>query len=355
MKSDHSIISLNSIPNGNLNSRNYRHVSVGMDKHFSDSPNQNNFPIRIPKEEPLGYSYGQTYDGQYKKSMYERTRIIHNSSHVSDNASVIPWRETPRYEQDGVCDSSTSPQPQNHSVFAVPHEPKKHDKYDLPIRPPHQITPAEFLAMSRGPAKDSRPLSTTTSLRSTVLDIQSRNSSGFSNPRHSARGKKRMLSASPLSTDFIDNTQILNEIIRTSPSSLVAYVNNNDIRSGFASRGSGRNSSAASMASHGSFGHLSASSSSPSYRQRNAFQTPSRLETPPSGTYNSKKRLNLMQSPQNMQPNMAAINSSVSKGFSPPIDKRQGTVQEEVPFLIPDAVEKPTSSDEVCEILFCYY
>ena len=97
MKSDHSIISLNSIPNGNLNSRNYRHVSVGMDKHFSDSPNQNNFPIRIPKEEPLDYSYGQTYDGQYKKSMYERTRIIHNSSHVSDNASVIPWREKPRY------------------------------------------------------------------------------------------------------------------------------------------------------------------------------------------------------------------------------------------------------------------
>lgn len=61
----------------------------------------------------------------------------------------------------------------------------------------------------------SQPLSGGHSVMSSLTVGRSSNSSGI------GRGKKRALSSSPLSTDGID----LNAVIRTSPTSLVAYIN----------------------------------------------------------------------------------------------------------------------------------
>ncbi|XP_071954104.1 zinc finger protein GLIS3-like isoform X2 [Antedon mediterranea] len=73
-------------------------------------------------------------------------------------------------------------------------------------------------------------------------------SSSFASPRHSARSarsRKRTLSVSPLSADGIDICQL----IRTSPTSLVAFING--------SRGSSASLSP-SPGMHGEYGHLSA-------------------------------------------------------------------------------------------------
>lgn len=75
--------------------------------------------------------------------------------------------------------------------------------------------------------------------------------SSFASPRHSARsmsarGRKRALSLSPLSADGLD----FNTIIRTSPTSLVAYING--------SRGSSTSISPSLSLQPGEYGHLSA-------------------------------------------------------------------------------------------------
>lgn len=78
--------------------------------------------------------------------------------------------------------------------------------------------------------------------------------SSFASPRHSARShsaksRKRALSLSPLSTEGID----LNSMIRTSPTSLVAFIN---------SRGGSSGSISPAVGLHpGDYGHLSARSS----------------------------------------------------------------------------------------------
>lgn len=77
--------------------------------------------------------------------------------------------------------------------------------------------------------------------------------SSFASPRHSARslsarGRKRALSLSPLSADGLD----FNSIIRTSPTSLVAYING--------SRGSSTSMSPCLGLHSGEYGHLSARS-----------------------------------------------------------------------------------------------
>lgn len=211
-------------------------------------------------------------------------------SHVahSPDVSVIPWirnlpsscneidsRPQTSIKTEGEASSSIT---NNNNVgTTVDLERRKSAMKAEPIRPIPQMVPAEFLR--RGMYSEvSRPPSTAHSLRSTVLDFGSRNSSSFSSPRHSAvrRGQKRGLSISPLSADCID----LNAIIRTSPNSLVAFITGS------------RGSSAASRASRasGSYGHLSAASISPSPfctpvpgfygKQRNPFSTPSLPRTP---------------------------------------------------------------------------
>ncbi|CAH1775883.1 unnamed protein product [Owenia fusiformis] len=75
--------------------------------------------------------------------------------------------------------------------------------------------------------------------------------SSFASPRHSARSrmsKKRQLSVSPLSSEGLD----LNSIIRTSPTSLVAYING--------SRSSSVSSSPQFGHHAGTYGHLAARS-----------------------------------------------------------------------------------------------
>ena len=231
---------------------------------------------------------------------------VADSPALSD-VSVIPWNQRPHSTTVAKADSEIGSSRSNamEKPFVKPSARYFEDdqtghtrnsvnddnestriKSGLPVRPiPHMrsMVPSEFLAsVSRNRMCSeigSRPPSTATSLRSTVLDFgsNSRNSSSFSSPRHSARGKKRGLSISPLSCDFID----LNEIIRASPNSLVAFITGS------------RGSSAASKPSSrgGSYGHLSASSISPSLvtpvpglfsRQRNPFATPSLPKTPSS-------------------------------------------------------------------------
>ncbi|XP_041460781.1 zinc finger protein GLI3-like [Lytechinus variegatus] len=91
---------------------------------------------------------------------------------------------------------------------------------------------------------DLHPPSTAGSIDHPALDFSSVEGSRFSSPRPGARmSRKRALSISPLFNESID----INAMIRTSPNSLVAYVNNS------------RSSSAAS----GSYGHLSAGTVSP--------------------------------------------------------------------------------------------
>lgn len=171
-----------------------------------------------------------------------------------------------------MCDSTSGPQSSSH-IFKVPFPVSESRPQSNRIS---QITPSEFLEKyANNSNQGERPIGTPSSIRSTILDLpgsrnSGRNSGSFT--RFSGRGKKRMLSVSPMSSDILD----LNEVIRTSPNSLVAFVNSNEYRSGFISRGStGRNSSAASHGSHGSYGHLSPSPFSTQIcsRQKNHFAT----------------------------------------------------------------------------------
>lgn len=298
MKTDHISNRLNMFPNKEYgaNVRSRQHASF-QDKRQNINNNirsvhENDFFVpRIPKQEPLDYPIS-CEDASYKK---DYSRLQHNSSIVSDHTSVIPWNKTPsRSEDEMVCDSSTSPISHRQGIFAVPNDPTDTrksigEKHDFPVRPMPHMIPSEFLAnISRRGHHMDRPNSTATSLRSTVIDFPSRNSSSFSSPRHSARGKKRVLSISPIGSDLD-----LTEIIRTSPNSLVAYVIDNEVRSGFASRNSGRNSSSASIHSHGSYGHLSPSPySTPVHmsRQKNPFSAPQAHPESPSSSFYLRKK-----------------------------------------------------------------
>ncbi|XP_066928292.1 zinc finger protein GLI3-like [Clytia hemisphaerica] len=185
------------------------------------------------------------------------------------------WGNRQNSVHKAACDSTSNvspPRRNTNNEFAVPLHPSEYrqlNKINTPDKSLSYITPftpAEYLSSRAGSYSD-RPTSTATSLKSGYMDMPgSRNSGSLS--RHSARGKKRMLSVSPI-------FDCLNDIIRTSPNSLVAFVNNNDLRSGFISRSStGRNSSAASHASHSSYGHLSPAPASQPIamsRQRNHF------------------------------------------------------------------------------------
>ncbi|XP_030856399.1 zinc finger protein GLI3 isoform X3 [Strongylocentrotus purpuratus] len=112
-----------------------------------------------------------------------------------------------------------------------------------------RATPGSYipqLSYGHGVSTDlySHPPSTAGSIEHPALDFSSVEGSRFSSPRPGARmSRKRALSISPLFNESID----INAMIRTSPNSLVAYVNNS------------RSSSAAS----GSYGHLSAGTVSP--------------------------------------------------------------------------------------------
>lgn len=110
--------------------------------------------------------------------------------------------------------------------------------------PPTPTTPAQHLAtIFNNKDNTSIPPSTATSLRSSNLE-PFMHPSNFPSPRQSARlTRKRAMSTSPaLSIDSID----INSLIRTSPDSLIAYIN------------------APRLSSAGSYGHLSASGISPS-------------------------------------------------------------------------------------------
>ena len=108
--------------------------------------------------------------------------------------------------------------------------------------PPTPSTPAQYLASLSNKDNNSNPPSTATSLRSSNLEPFMHPSS-FPSPRQSARlTRKRAMSGSPLSIDSID----INSLIRTSPDSLIAYIN------------------PPRLSSAGSYGHLSANGISPS-------------------------------------------------------------------------------------------
>ena len=248
-------------------------------------------------------------DGNFKPRLIENMKQepIDNgyNSSIQNDTNNFHWQNRQNTLNKSVCDSTSNPAVsstahRSNGGFAVPLNPSEYrnlNKITTPDKCLSYITPAEYL-LSRAGSYSDRPTSTATSLKSGFFDMPgSRNSGTFSH--HSVRGKKRMLSISPISTDYLD----LNEIIRTSPNSLVAFVNSNDLRSGFISRGStGRNSSAASHASHSSYGHLSPAPMSqpvaPSSRQRNHFanndtfntqkqtfiQHPRRIPAPPPTT-----------------------------------------------------------------------
>lgn len=108
--------------------------------------------------------------------------------------------------------------------------------------PPTPSTPAQYLASLSNKDNNSIPPSTATSLRSSNLEPFMHPPS-IPSPKHSARlARKRAMSSSPLSIDSID----INSLIRTSPDSLIAYIN------------------APRLSSAGSYGHLSANGISPS-------------------------------------------------------------------------------------------
>ena len=287
---------------------------------------RNNLSFKVPKIEEVDTNEKKSFTSSlYRMRDYQENR--RDSSTVSDHASVIPWRSSEcNFSQrnssdlsrsrrgsndEHICDSSTSPvrHTNDRSHLTVNSEPKSSrrsstEKLEYPRHMSH-LTPAEYLAnfSRRGHTTENcEPPSTAASLRSTVLEYPSRNSGTFSSPRHSAvRGKKRILSISPISSDLLD----LNGIIRTSPNSLVAYVINNEIQHGFASRGSGRNSSAASHGSRGSYGHLSASVSPALQgysRPKNFFATPA---TPQEHPITMK-----MEEPPTLQESCSQVTSS---------------------------------------------
>ncbi|XP_072435968.1 zinc finger protein GLI2a isoform X1 [Chiloscyllium punctatum] len=135
----------------------------------------------------------------------------------------------------------------------VPHEHlKDRGLFSLPPPPPG-ANPAEYyhqmtlMASHRSPYGDILMQTSGTGSATHITDyINPVDISRFSSPRPAARmSRKRALSISPLSDASID----LQTMIRTSPNSLVAYINNS------------RSSSAAS----GSYGHLSAGAISPAF------------------------------------------------------------------------------------------
>ncbi|XP_048455212.1 zinc finger protein GLI2-like [Rhincodon typus] len=135
----------------------------------------------------------------------------------------------------------------------VPHEHlKDRGLFSLPPPPPG-ANPAEYyhqmtlMATHRSPYGDILMQTGGTGSTTHITDyINPVDISRFSSPRPAARmSRKRALSISPLSDASID----LQTMIRTSPNSLVAYINNS------------RSSSAAS----GSYGHLSAGAISPAF------------------------------------------------------------------------------------------
>ncbi|XP_069790996.1 zinc finger protein GLI2a isoform X2 [Narcine bancroftii] len=135
----------------------------------------------------------------------------------------------------------------------VPHEHlKDRGLFGLPPPPPG-ANPAEYyhqmtlMATHRSPYSDILMQTSGTGGPTHITDyINPVDMSRFSSPRPAPRmSRKRALSISPLSDASID----LQTMIRTSPNSLVAYINNS------------RSSSAAS----GSYGHLSAGAISPAF------------------------------------------------------------------------------------------
>ncbi|XP_072114799.1 zinc finger protein GLI2a isoform X1 [Mobula birostris] len=135
----------------------------------------------------------------------------------------------------------------------VPHEHlKDRGLFGLPPPPPG-ANPAEYyhqmtlMATHRSPYGDILMQTSGTGGPTHITDyINPVDMSRFSSPRPAPRmSRKRALSISPLSDASID----LQTMIRTSPNSLVAYINNS------------RSSSAAS----GSYGHLSAGAISPAF------------------------------------------------------------------------------------------
>ncbi|XP_051869081.1 zinc finger protein GLI2a isoform X3 [Pristis pectinata] len=135
----------------------------------------------------------------------------------------------------------------------VPHEHlKDRGLFGLPPPPPG-ANPAEYyhqmtlMATHRSPYSDILMQTSGAGGPTHITDyINPVDMSRFSSPRPAPRmSRKRALSISPLSDASID----LQTMIRTSPNSLVAYINNS------------RSSSAAS----GSYGHLSAGAISPAF------------------------------------------------------------------------------------------
>lgn len=170
--------------------------------------------------------------------------------HVAAYNSSIPISPSPFMHD---CHANYLPQScQTSPLLVNPNHAKRAEtdlarpKPEWPIgyRPSEQATPstpAQYLA-SLSNKDNSIPPSTATSLRSSNLDFFM-HPSNFPSPRQSARlARKRAMSSSPLSIDSID----INTLIRTSPNSLIAYID------------APRSSSA------GSYGHLSANGISPS-------------------------------------------------------------------------------------------
>ncbi|XP_070545659.1 zinc finger protein GLI3-like [Ptychodera flava] len=194
----------------------------------------------------------RTHEGRY----YFESNMHHplhgpSSSPVLSDVSLV--RMTPHHHSGSQAESPVIPYPPN--LFAAspamsalsqarglsPHAPGSMP----PPLPPDYIQQHAMMS-HRGVYSDvaSGPPSTAGSIEHSALDFGSVDGSRFSSPRPSARlSRKRALSISPLSNESID----INAMIRTSPNSLVAYIN----------------SSSRSSSASGSYGHLSAGTISP--------------------------------------------------------------------------------------------
>nr|XP_054764840.1 zinc finger protein GLIS3-like [Lytechinus pictus] len=126
--------------------------------------------------------------------------------------------------------------------------------------------------------------------------------SSFASPRHSARSysawgsRKRALSLSPLSAEGID----LNSLIRTSPTSLVAYINS--------SRGSSASISPFQVFPGGDYGHLSARNSSSPMSQISSFGI---IQVSAAGSVNGDKMPPPYQQPKQVPQHYAATDPQI--------------------------------------------
>ncbi|XP_071508214.1 zinc finger protein GLIS3-like [Diadema antillarum] len=224
--------------------------------HSPATPVANFRQSRLRQASQLGQhiAQGEVYQGAQRQG---GSREGGMSPAVSDTSSIRPLHRNPSVVQEGATTNHhhhppTSASSERHLLEVKPEWGNRmghpgpgsqagSDVGDQSLMPPGSAM--------------SQYASSFNSLSPFPIEI-SPSGSSFASPRHSARSytawgsRKRALSLSPLSSEGID----LNSIIRTSPTSLVAYING--------SRGSSASISPFQGLPVGDYGHLSARNSS---------------------------------------------------------------------------------------------